>query len=259
MNFCRIFAALSLVVLATPSFADGIPTWPIAGSDADFQDYSAPIGADAAPAAAPSVENIRIISKIGGDLTVDNEIRMGGGDYYGDDDNSFSGGASMTHPYFAPSGFSRYEGQGVMPFMHSEMPYGDGADVLSVSKTNRKGPLSQRPGADVDFRSSGVLGQYSVEEEERPTELMRDQVRSWVVMSGQNLREVLQSWCDKEGWDLIWNTPREYPIAASAVFKGQFLDVSSALVRNFSRAMPIPYAKFYKGNRVLVVSTTEDN
>ena len=84
-----------------------------------------------------------------------------------------------------------------------------------------------------------------------------DQVRSWVVANGQTLREVLQDWCNKEGWDLVWATSREYPIEASAVFKGRFVDVASALVRNFARATPVPYAKFYKGNRVLVISTSE--
>ena len=68
----------------------------------------------------------------------------------------------------------------------------------------------------------------------------------------------MQSWCDKSGWDLVWTTAREYPIEASAVFKGRFMDVASALVRNFERATPIPYAKFYKGNRVVVVSTAEE-
>ena len=87
---------------------------------------------------------------------------------------------------------------------------------------------------------------------------LADQVRSWVVASGQTLREVLQSWCDKEGWDLVWTTAREYPIEASAVFKGRFVDVASALVRNFGRATPVPYAKFYKGNRVLVISTADE-
>ena len=110
--------------------------------------------------------------------------------------------------------------------------------------------------------------QKSVEEEteiavdvsadaEAPVNLT-DQVRSWVVANGQTLREVLQSWCDKEGWDLVWTTAREYPIEASAVFKGRFVDVASALVRNFGRATPVPYAKFYKGNRVLVISTDDE-
>ena len=89
-------------------------------------------------------------------------------------------------------------------------------------------------------------------------EPVQNQVRSWVVTNGQTLRQVLQSWCDKEGWDLVWTTTREYPIEASAVFKGRFVDVASALVRNFGRAIPVPYAKFYKGNRVLVISTNEE-
>ncbi|MCL2369568.1 MAG: toxin co-regulated pilus biosynthesis Q family protein, partial [Alphaproteobacteria bacterium] len=84
---------------------------------------------------------------------------------------------------------------------------------------------------------------------------MPDEVMSWVVARGQTLREVLQEWSDREGWDLVWATSREYPIQASAVFKGRFMDVASALVRNFSRATPVPYAKFYTGNRVLVIST----
>ncbi|MCL2338486.1 MAG: toxin co-regulated pilus biosynthesis Q family protein, partial [Proteobacteria bacterium] len=87
----------------------------------------------------------------------------------------------------------------------------------------------------------------------------QDQVKSWVVASGQTLQSVLQDWCNKEGWDLVWGTNREYPIEASAVFKGRFIDVASALVRNFSRANPIPYAKFYKGNRVVVISTIDGN
>ena len=90
-----------------------------------------------------------------------------------------------------------------------------------------------------------------------PAVTLTDQVRSWVVANGQTLREVLQDWCNKEGWDLVWATSREYPIEASAVFKGRFVDVASALVRNFARATPVPYAKFYKGNRVLVISTSE--
>lgn len=88
--------------------------------------------------------------------------------------------------------------------------------------------------------------------------VLKDQVRSWVVVSGQTLREVLQTWADKEGWDLVWTTAREYPIEASAVFKGRFVDVAAALVRNFGRATPVPYAKFYKGNRVLVISTVDE-
>ena len=40
---------------------------------------------------------------------------------------------------------------------------------------------------------------------------------------------------------------------------GRFKDVSAALIRNFSRATPQPLAKFYLGNRVLVIKTLEEN
>ncbi|MDR2269237.1 MAG: toxin co-regulated pilus biosynthesis Q family protein [Rickettsiales bacterium] len=256
MFFCRISAFLIAFFGFAPLFADGgampmpPPVWPIGGTDADVQ--IAPNSAQHRIGAGD--ENIRIISKIGADLAVENNVNIGGSP--GGD--SFSGGANLTQSYPAASGFYPYENQAEMPFMHSEMLEDDGASVLSMSKTNRKRILEPRKFQTSDGKEP--MTDFAVDSyDEEPAREIKDQVRSWVVASGQNLRDVLQTWCDKEGWDLIWNTPREYPISASAVFKGRFLDVSSALVRNFSRATPIPYAKFYKGNRVLVISTTEDN
>jgi hypothetical protein len=256
--FFRRFLAFSAFAFGfAPLLADGdvlqpvrpMPVWPMAGTDADVR-----IMLDSAQhGGGPGDENIRIISKIGADLQIENNVNVGGS-FAGD---SFSGGADMTHPYYAPTGFNPYANQADMAFMLTEMPEDDGASVLSVSKTNRKPVIEKRLYPLSDDRNARLTG---IEvDEEVPDAKIKDQVRSWVVVSGQSLRDVLQVWCDKEGWDLIWNTPREYPIAASAVFKGRFLDVSSALVRNFSRATPIPYAKFYKGNRVLVVSTMEDD
>ncbi|MDR1027370.1 MAG: TcpQ domain-containing protein [Rickettsiales bacterium] len=228
-----------------PQAAQAVPVWPLAGSDADVL-----IAPDSATASMRGAQNIQIVSKIGGDgMKIENNINLTG--------DAFSGGADMTHSYSAPAGFNPYDGQSGMPFMHAEMPEDDGASVLAISKSDRRA----RPEA----RRYETFVQKNADQKDIEVDLAEDvpadapdAVRSWVVASGQNLREVLQTWCDKEGWDLVWNTPREYPIAASAVFKGRFLDVSSALVRNFSRAAPIPYAKFYKGNRVLVVSTAEE-
>ena len=172
---------------------------------------------------------------------------------------SFSGGANLTQSYPAAAGFFPFEHQAELPFMHSEMLETDGAAVLAMSRTDRRAPDMRRHVNTVDAQQQREFEGFDVAERmgDEPYPELRDQVRSWVVASGQTLREVLQDWCDREGWDLVWNTPREYPIAASAVFKGRFMDVSAALVRNFSRASPIPHAKFYKGNRVLVISTLE--
>lgn len=246
-----------------------VPAWPLAGSDADVE-----VACESGLCAKnKQSDNIRIVSKIGADLVVENNFNMGTrGDFGG-----WSGGANMLHGTQIPVGFDDECNSGSeMPLLHREVLEDDGGNVLAVSRSSRKNcggyadgyaayaakmgfaPTSGDGSSDAsdDGTGSEIAVDTSADAEAPVT--LQDQVRSWVVANGQTLREVLQTWCDKEGWDLVWTTPREYPIEASAVFKGRFVDVASALVRNFGRATPVPYAKFYKGNRVLVISTNEE-
>lgn len=85
-----------------------------------------------------------------------------------------------------------------------------------------------------------------------------DAVEDWLAEEGSTLKGLLSEWCERAGWRLIWNTNRNYTLSAGAMFRGRFADVSSALIRTFARARPAPLATFYKGNRVLVVETKED-
>ncbi|MBD5389189.1 hypothetical protein HDR63_02950 [bacterium] len=253
------------------AFPPAIPTWPLAGSDADV-DVACEGGACTGAAkntnaAAAADDNIRIVSKIGADLVVENNINLGARGNFG----GWSGGANMVHGNAAPAGFVDECAGAEMPLMRREMLEDDGGEILSVSRSNRQkcnksgdgyAAFAARMGMTLPdgvtvTESETEIAVNESADAEAPKELL-DQVRSWVVASGQTLREILQNWCDKEGWDLVWATSREYPIEASAVFKGRFVDVASALVRNFGRATPVPYAKFYKGNRVLVISTTEE-
>ena len=249
-----------------------VPAWPLAGSDADVT-----IACEGGTCSKNNQQdNIRIVSKVGTDLVVENNFNLGARGAY----DTWSGGANMLHGTQIPVGFDdECNSNSEMPLLHREVLEDDGGNVLAVSRSGRKNcgkyadgyeAFAVRNGMKVEEDSMSVSnttgdGTTVIEEEtefavdvsadaEAPVNLT-DQVRSWVVANGQTLREVLQSWCDKEGWDLVWTTAREYPIEASAVFKGRFVDVASALVRNFGRATPIPYAKFYKGNRVLVIST----
>ena len=261
----------------TEQFID-VPAWPLAGSDADVEVSCS----DGACSKNKKSDNIRIVSKIGEDLVVENNFNLGTrGDFGG-----WSGGANMLHGTQIPVGFDNdCENGAEMPLLHREVLEDDGGNVLAVSRSGRKNCNRYSDGYTAYLAKNGLTKSMVAEKQaasmgmdadafmsaEEETEIgvdvsadaeapvvLKDQVRSWVVASGQTLREVLQSWCNKEGWDLVWTTSREYPIEASAVFKGRFVDVASALVRNFGRAMPIPYAKFYKGNRVLVISTTEE-
>lgn len=238
-----------------------VPAWPLAGSDADVE-VSCDMGACSK---TEQSDNIRIVSKIGADLVVENNINMGArGEFSG-----WSGGANMLHGNQIPVGFDdECNNNSEMPLLHREVLEDDGGNVLTVSRSGRKNCGKYADGYEAFAQKMGIAVEETVQETdseiavdasadaEAPA-VLTDQVRSWVVANGQTLRQVLQNWCDKEGWDLVWATSREYPIEASAVFKGRFVDVASALVRNFGRATPIPYAKFYKGNRVLVISTGE--
>ena len=232
-----------------------VPVWPLAGSDADVEIACAGAGCG----------GNKIVTKVGSGLVIENNIHASG--------TGWSGGPDISNGIMIPAGFD-YEcaNDAEMPLMNREMMEDDGGSVLAMSRSGRKNCNKRgdsyavfaekagfKPESDYNIKTEdgALMGVNANVEAEAPAKV-QDQVRSWVVMDGQTLREVLQSWCDKEGWDLVWTTAREYPIEASAVFKGRFVDVASALVRNFERATPVPYAKFYKGNRVIVVSTIED-
>lgn len=85
-----------------------------------------------------------------------------------------------------------------------------------------------------------------------------DAVEDWLAEEGNTLKGLLSDWCERAGWRLVWDSNRNYTLGAGAMFRGRFADVASALIRNFARARPAPMATFYKGNRVLVVETRED-
>lgn len=245
-----------------PAPVQDAPAWPLAGSDADVTVACGEMGCSNEPA---------IVSKVGSGLVMENNIITQG--------TGWSGGPNIENGIMIPAGFdNECENNAEMPLMRREMLEDDGGSVLAVSRSPRKkcnkradsyAVFAERAGFAAEKNCNkdiAVNGEDEIDvsinanesaDDEAPA-VMRDQVRSWVVASGQTLRQVLQSWCDKEGWDLVWTTSREYPIEASAVFKGRFVDVASALIRNFERATPIPYAKFYKGNRVIVVSTSEE-
>lgn len=85
-----------------------------------------------------------------------------------------------------------------------------------------------------------------------------DPVEDWLATEGSSVRALLTEWGDKAGWRVVWSTDREYILEAGAMFRGRFMDVSSALIRSFARVRPAPWGTFYKGNRVLLVTTQED-
>ena len=84
-------------------------------------------------------------------------------------------------------------------------------------------------------------------------------VHDWQAPKGETLRTLLTDWGDKSGWTIVWQLERDYVLEAGVVFRGTFTDVAGAILRTFARAMPAPVGTFYNGNRVLLITTQEDD
>ena len=84
-------------------------------------------------------------------------------------------------------------------------------------------------------------------------------VHDWQAPKGETLRTLLTDWGEKSGWTIVWQLERDYVLEAGVVFRGTFTDVAGAILRTFARAMPAPVGTFYNGNRVLLITTQEDD
>ena len=109
---------------------------------------------------------------------------------------------------------------------------------------------------DIEFTEIGNDSEEKVAAAEQ--NITDDTIVTWEANEGDTLRELLTKWSGMSGWKLLWNTNRNYTLSAGVMFKGKFTDVSAALIRAFARARPAPIATFYKGNRVIVVETMEN-
>ena len=118
-------------------------------------------------------------------------------------------------------------------------------------------PTIEEEVTDYEEEINAALEESDSNNESKQT-TTEDPVEDWLAEEGSTLKGLLTDWSERAGWRLIWNSNRNYTLAAGAMFRGRFADVSSALIRTFARARPAPVATFYKGNRVLVVETMED-
>jgi hypothetical protein len=80
----------------------------------------------------------------------------------------------------------------------------------------------------------------------------------WLVYENSTLENTLMDWADRADWTVIWESSYSYPIEASAEFRGDFVSAASHLIKTMGRAQPPVSGEFFKGNKVLVLSTRAD-
>ncbi len=80
--------------------------------------------------------------------------------------------------------------------------------------------------------------------------------RGWAAMSGSDLKATLDGWSRAAGWTLVWDSPVNYRLRASAQFAGDFETAVASLVDTIHRSNPEVLVTMYRGNRVVHVETT---
>lgn len=146
---------------------------------------------------------------------------------------SFGGGLTASTPPVLP--FSDEKEVSNVPDVSDSPVKQEIHDVPETATSSKVEPLLE------EDSSEDIDSEYPVED--------------WLAQEGSDLKTLMQSWGDRAGWRVVWETDRKYILKAGAMFNGRFVDVASALVKAFKRAKPVPYAIFYKGNRVVVVKT----
>lgn len=77
---------------------------------------------------------------------------------------------------------------------------------------------------------------------------------AWVIMAGASLKSTLDGWARVAGWTVIWDSPVDYRVRASATFKNGFERASSDLIDSIYIGNPELQATFHRGNKVLHIT-----
>ena len=115
-----------------------------------------------------------------------------------------------------------------MPLANKDLIVDDGVRVLSASMP---------PG----YPLVEYVETKEVVMEDEGNKILQDSIRDWVAKEGQTLREVLQQWADIEGWELVWNTKREYPLKASAILETSAFPTALAIFLSPAHSAICPY------------------
>ena len=78
---------------------------------------------------------------------------------------------------------------------------------------------------------------------------------TWVIKKGDTLREGLDGWLKKAGWNyLSWQSSKEFPVIVDIRVQGSFQEAVSTVLKAYHRSGNPLYGCLKQGNRVLVVA-----
>jgi hypothetical protein len=91
---------------------------------------------------------------------------------------------------------------------------------------------------------------------EAPKEVRQEipMLPNWeITLADKTIKTSLTRWAAAAGWQILWELPVDYPVAAQASISGQFETAIETVVRSLASAEIPVRAVFYQGNHVLRV------
>ena len=78
---------------------------------------------------------------------------------------------------------------------------------------------------------------------------------TWLLVPTHTLRSNFETWAERIGWTVEWNSRHDYEVSHAATFEGTLKEAVAAALEHY-RAAPIPLsAKFYSGNSVMLIES----
>lgn len=88
-----------------------------------------------------------------------------------------------------------------------------------------------------------------------PAELPRSQ--NWEVLVGDGyISKTLARWATRAGWQVVWDSPRDFPVTAAATVHGSFEDAVAQVVESLASTDAPIQARLYR-NQVVRITRFE--
>lgn len=125
-------------------------------------------------------------------------------------------------------------------------------DGMTVSADNVSGPLDQV----LTELAKGAGFQFLHKQCDIKISSLGSSV-TWVVRSGMSLREVLVSWTQFAGWQLVWDMADDFALGADARFTGEFDSAVTQLIDAIAQSGELVSVTLYAGNQTVRVSRNQ--
>lgn len=77
---------------------------------------------------------------------------------------------------------------------------------------------------------------------------------SWVLHAGDTVKKDMEAWAAQAGWRIVWNMSKDWVVPATSSFGGSFQAASASVISTLSANGAIIHAKFFQGNRTIVIT-----